>query len=422
MKVKISDIFDFEKGTLQSSKCTVGEYDFITASSDWKKHNTYSHECEALIIAVAASGSLGRTHYVSGKFIASDLCFILQPKAKFKEKINLKFYFEYFNFIKNDLIQKTATGSAKKAINKFNFAKYEIIFPDKKYQDKIVQRLSEFKNNFSRIEENLNYNAKLTTKLRQSILQDAIQGKLVPQDPTDEPASELLKKIKEEKIQTKNRIKDSLDEIKALFHVPSSWIWCKFSNIIKHMEYGTSEKSSEINIGIPVLRMNNIQKGILDYSNLKYVSPDIKDLPKLYLQKYDILFNRTNSYELVGKTALFEGNNNEYTFASYLIRVCLFKNYINPKYVTYYLNSQLFRKLQIEPLIIQQCGQANYSGDKLKNVLIPIPPKEEQARIVEKVDELMQLCDKLENENSNAQKFSSELLQSIMQKYFTLEV
>ena len=422
MKVKISDIFDFEKGTLQSSKCTVGEYDFITASSDWKKHNTYSHECEALIIAVAASGSLGRTHYVSGKFIASDLCFILQPKAKFKEKINLKFYFEYFNFIKNDLIQKTATGSAKKAINKFNFAKYEIIFPDKKYQDKIVQRLSEFKNNFSRIEENLNYNTKLTTKLRQSILQDAIQGKLVPQDPTDEPASELLKKIKEEKIQTKNRIKDSLDEIKALFHVPSSWIWCKFSNIIKHMEYGTSEKSSEINIGIPVLRMNNIQKGILDYSNLKYVSPDIKDLPKLYLQKYDILFNRTNSYELVGKTALFERNNNEYTFASYLIRVCLFKNYINPKYVTYYLNSQLFRKLQIEPLIIQQCGQANYSGDKLKNVLIPIPPKEEQARIVKKVDELMQLCDKLENENNKAQKYSSELLQSIMQKYFTPEV
>ncbi len=422
MKVKISDIFDFEKGTLQSSKCTVGEYDFITASSDWKKHNTYSHECEALIIAVAASGSLGRTHYVSGKFIASDLCFILQPKAKFKEKINLKFYFEYFNFIKNDLIQKTATGSAKKAINKFNFAKYEIIFPDKKYQDKIVQRLSEFKNNFSRIEENLNYNAKLTTKLRQSILQDAIQGKLVPQDPTDEPASELLKKIKEEKEQTKMRIKYSCDYVEPLFHIPDSWTWCKFSNIIEHMEYGTSNKASEIRIGIPILRMNNIQNGRLDYSKLKYISSDTKDLPRLYLKKYDILFNRTNSYELVGKTALYEGNNDEYTFASYLIRVCLFKNYINPKYVTYYLNSQLFRKLQIEPLIIQQCGQANYSGDKLKNVLIPIPPKEEQARIVEKVDELMQLCDKLENENSNAQKFSSELLQSIMQKYFTLEV
>ena len=422
MKVKISDIFDFEKGTLQSSKCTVGEYDFITASSDWKKHNTYSHECEALIIAVAASGSLGRTHYVSGKFIASDLCFILQPKAKFKEKINLKFYFEYFNFIKNDLIQKTATGSAKKAINKFNFAKYEIIFPDKKYQDKIVQRLSEFKNNFSRIEENLNYNTKLTTKLRQSILQDAIQGKLVPQDPTDEPASELLKKIKEEKEQTKMRIKYSCDYVEPLFHIPDSWTWCKFSNIIEHMEYGTSNKASEIRIGIPILRMNNIQNGRLDYSKLKYISSDTKDLPRLYLKKYDILFNRTNSYELVGKTALYEGNNDEYTFASYLIRVCLFKNYINPKYVTYYLNSQLFRKLQIEPLIIQQCGQANYSGDKLKNVLIPIPPKEEQARIVEKVDELMQLCDKLENENSNAQKFSSELLQSIMQKYFTLEV
>lgn len=422
MKVKISDIFDFEKGTLQSSKCTVGEYDFITASSDWKKHNTYSHECEALIIAVAASGSLGRTHYVSGKFIASDLCFILQPKAKFKEKINLKFYFEYFNFIKNDLIQKTATGSAKKAINKFNFAKYEIIFPDKKYQDKIVQRLSEFKNNFSRIEENLNYNTKLTTKLRQSILQDAIQGKLVPQDPTDETASELLKKIKEEKKQTKMRIKYSCDYVEPLFHIPDSWTWCKFSNIIEHMEYGTSNKASEIRIGIPILRMNNIQNGRLDYSKLKYISSDSKDLPRLYLKKYDILFNRTNSYELVGKTALYEGNNDEYTFASYLIRIKLFNKYINSQYISYYLNSKLFRKLQIEPLIIQQCGQANYSGEKLKNVLIPIPPKKEQKRIVAKVNELMQLCDKLENENNNAQKYSSELLQTIMQKYFTPEV
>lgn len=332
----------------------------------------------------------------------------------------LKWYLQS-NIFRNILKEQVKSG-IKTEIKPKTFLNLEIMLPDLTTQKQIASKLNKLESTVKDLDFTIFHNKELIEKLRQSILQDAIQGKLVPQDPTDEPASELLKKIKDEKIQTKNRIKDSLDEIKALFHVPSSWIWCKFSNIIKHMEYGTSEKSSEINIDIPVLRMNNIQKGILDYSNLKYVSPDIKDLPKLYLQKYDILFNRTNSYELVGKTALFEGNNNKYTFASYLIRVCLFKNYINPKYVTYYLNSQLFRKLQIEPLIIQQCGQANYSGDKLKNVLIPIPPKEEQARIVEKVDELMQLFDKLENENANAQKYSSKLLQSIMQKYFTPEV
>jgi type I restriction enzyme S subunit len=67
--IKINDLFHFEKGSLQSSKCTPGDFNFITAASEWKTHNEYSHECEALIFAAAASGSLGRTHYVNGKFI-----------------------------------------------------------------------------------------------------------------------------------------------------------------------------------------------------------------------------------------------------------------------------------------------------------------------------------------------------------------
>lgn len=332
----------------------------------------------------------------------------------------LKWYLQS-NIFRNILKEQVKSG-IKTEIKPKTFLNLEIMLPDLTTQKQIASKLNKLDWNVKDLDFTCFCNNELIYKLRQSILQDAIQGKLVPQDPTDEPASELLKKIKEEKEQTKMRIKYSCDYVEPLFHIPDSWTWCKFSNIIEHMEYGTSNKASEIRIGIPILRMNNIQNGRLDYSKLKYISSDTKDLPRLYLKKYDILFNRTNSYELVGKTALYEGNNDEYTFASYLIRVCLFKNYINPKYVTYYLNSQLFRKLQIEPLIIQQCGQANYSGDKLKNVLIPIPPKEEQARIVEKVDELMQLCDKLENENSNAQKFSSELLQTIMQKYFTPEV
>ena len=73
---KIKDIFSFEKGSLQSTKSVEGQYDFITASSNWKTHNSFDYDCEALIVAVAASGSLGRVHYANGKFISSDLCFI----------------------------------------------------------------------------------------------------------------------------------------------------------------------------------------------------------------------------------------------------------------------------------------------------------------------------------------------------------
>ncbi|MDQ7058234.1 MAG: hypothetical protein Q9N62_07260 [Ghiorsea sp.] len=72
--IPIGELFNLEKGALQSTKCTPGKFDFITAAEDWKTHHEYTHECEALIIAVAASGSLGRTHYIDDKFIASDLC------------------------------------------------------------------------------------------------------------------------------------------------------------------------------------------------------------------------------------------------------------------------------------------------------------------------------------------------------------
>jgi type I restriction enzyme S subunit len=129
-KVKIGDLFNIEKGSLQSSKCTVGDFDFITASSEWKTHNEYTHEEEALIVAVAASGSLGRVHYVNGKFIASDLCFVLTPKFLDKYPLDLEFYFHVLRSIRDDLVKSTATGTSKLAINKGNFSNYEIPYFD----------------------------------------------------------------------------------------------------------------------------------------------------------------------------------------------------------------------------------------------------------------------------------------------------
>lgn len=90
--IEIGKLFNIEKGSLQSSKCTPGQYSFITAGEEWKTHIEYTHDCEALVFAMAASGSLGRTHYVNGKFIASDLCFILTPKKEYISKVNLRFY------------------------------------------------------------------------------------------------------------------------------------------------------------------------------------------------------------------------------------------------------------------------------------------------------------------------------------------
>mgnify|MGYP002624898907 CR=1 FL=1 len=184
IKEPIKNLFNIEKWSLQSSKNIPWEYDFITAAADWKTNQTYDHECEALVFACAASWSLWRTHYVNWKFIASDLCFILTPKDW--KKINMKFYHTYFNSIRKDIVKKTATWSAKLAINRKNFGNYEIVYwniDDQNKAQTLFWKYLPFQNELS---ANVDESKELVNKLRQSILQDAIKWKLIEQNPADE--------------------------------------------------------------------------------------------------------------------------------------------------------------------------------------------------------------------------------------------
>jgi len=154
-KQKIKELFNVEKGSLQSLKSLEGKYDFITASKDWKKHNSFTHDCEALVFAMGAGGSLGRTHYVDGKFIASDLCFILTPKKESQNRVNLKFYYIYFNYVRNELVHELAKGMAKKAINKTDFSNYEILYIPTTEQNKLVNKFGKIMRECDELEESL---------------------------------------------------------------------------------------------------------------------------------------------------------------------------------------------------------------------------------------------------------------------------
>ena len=117
--VRFGDLFDFDKNLnkkdkLQSSKNDDwGKYDFITASDDWKKHSEYSNDCEAIIYAVSSGGSLGKSQYVNGKFICSDLCSVLTKKEDSKYEINMRFFNEYLNRIREDIVDSLADGTSK---------------------------------------------------------------------------------------------------------------------------------------------------------------------------------------------------------------------------------------------------------------------------------------------------------------------
>jgi type I restriction enzyme S subunit len=157
----------------------------------------------------------------------------------------------------------------------------------------------------------------------------------------------------------------------------------ELSSILDMVQYGTSEKANTGGNGIPVLRMNNIKDGCLDCSDLKHMTLLRKTRDALLLQDGDILFNRTNSKELVGKCAVFR-ESGEYVFASYLIRVRGKPDKALPDFIAYCINSVIGRQ-QIDALSRQIIGQANINSQELRSLRISLPPLEVQRAMMERV-------------------------------------
>ena len=255
--------------------------------------------------------------------------------------------------------------------------------------------------------------------LRKSILTLAVQGKLVPQDPTDEPAEKLLARIEQEMTQIAKeqgvrppKNVPQLTDNNSPHDIPKSWLWSRLGHLALVIDYGTSQKAVNDSSKVPVYRMGNISGGRLVDANLKYVDACIDDLPGLYLKTGDILFNRTNSYELVGKTGIYTGPDDTATFASYLIRIRLPDTLLFSPFYSLAMNAPYYRQTQIEPEVVQQCGQANFNGTKLASTVVPIPPLAEQRRIVAKVDQLMALVDALEEQLAASRKTAEALMEA----------
>lgn len=255
-------------------------------------------------------------------------------------------------------------------------------------------------------------------ELRKTILTLAVTGNLTKQDnELDGTALEALSAVQRFRAHSainRSKVPDAIDLDGVPHDIPDTWEWVRLAQVTMSIDYGTSEKSDALADGIPVYRMGNIAGGKLVSQNMKYVRSTIDDLPKLYLKRGDLLFNRTNSAELVGKCAVFEGSDDEATFASYLIRVRLFHEVVSVSYVNIAMNAPYFRTTQIEPEIVQQCGQANFNGTKLARTMLPLPPLAEQKRIVAKVEELMALVDKLEAQLAASRDAGAKLIEAVV--------
>ena len=239
-----------------------------------------------------------------------------------------------------------------------------------------------------------------TKKLRQKILDLAIRGKLVPQNPNDEPASVLLKRIRAEKEQLikEGKIKRSKKSVASdtshyenvPFEVPESWCWVKVADISSVIVYGVSE-SAKSEGKFKLLRITDIQDNAVNWNTVPYTDYPESKSENYILQAGDILFARTGA--TVGKSYLVDDAVPENAiYASYLIKVRV-SNMIIPQYVKYFFESGFYWE-QIANNSVG-VGQPNVNGSSLGNLWVPIPPIQEQRRIVDKLVSWCLMIDKI---------------------------
>ena len=295
---------------------------------------------------------------------------------------------------------------------------------DIKDQREVVKLLQSRNTKVDAISSEVNHQLDLVKKLRQQLLQDAVQGKLVEQNKNDEPASELLKKIKAEKqkliAEKKLKKEKELPPIKPEeipFEIPENWSWCRLGQICDTITKGSSPNWQGVQYveeakGILFITSKNVDSFKIDLSKATYVEEKFNEIePRSILKKGDLLTNIVGAS--IGRTALF----NLDVIANINQAVCILRiehNLINKDYLLNLMNSDLALKMMFESQFAP--GRANLSMGNISSFTIPIPPLTEQIRIVQKVHELMQYCDEIETSIKQSESQNEKLLQQVLRE------
>ena len=249
--------------------------------------------------------------------------------------------------------------------------------------------------------------------LKKSILQEAVQGKLVPQDPSDEPAEALLKRIRAEKqrLIKEGKIKkdkhesvifrrdnshyEKLDGMERCidaelpFEIPESWAWVRWGAIAESIQYGYNAPAKQEG-RIRMVRISDIHENTVAWSSVPFCDIDDSDIPTYLLQANDILFARTGG--TVGKSFLVSEVPCESIYAGYLIRT-RYSSLLCPQYLKYFMESPLYWQ-QLKSGTTAT-AQPNCNGQTLAKMLLPLPPANEQLRIVDNLARTFTIIEKM---------------------------
>lgn len=317
-----------------------------------------------------------------------------------------------------EIIRAQAHGSGMVHVTRDRFLDSQVLLPSIATQRSVVESVrrvfAELDVATARYREAL----RNVDRFRASLLTAAVDGRLGrARDAEREDARSLLERVLERRRRAwaqngaRKTYKDPETPSESIPDIPAHWTTATIDQLSTDVRYGTSSKCLDAG-DVPVLRMGNIGFGEIDYAHLKYLPRDHPDLHRLHLSDGDLLFNRTNSAKLVGKTAVFRHDDGPFSFASYLIRVRLDQD-VMPEFVVAFINSPYGRRW-MRSAASQQVGQANVNGTKLKRLALPLPPRADQERACAVIKKGSRFADDLERQLCRALEDTRTLERAVL--------
>lgn len=359
-----------------------GKYRFYTCAKDYYYIDNYAFDDEALLIS--GNGEyVGYIHYYKGKFNAYQRVYVLTGF-----KIDVRYLENFLNRYLPSRINKEVSQNNIPYIRLSTLSKMEINYPESPTEQASIANI------LSKVDEaieSVKKSIEAAEKLKKSLMQNLLTGRMKP-DGTLRKDDEFY-------------VDDKFGK------VPIGWEVKKVKELSDSVQYGLNQASSE-NGEIPMLRMNNILKGKMTDFPLVYVDLNDSLLNQYKLAKGDILFNRTNSMDLVGKVGIFELEG-DFVFASYLIRVKV-SPVNNSLYVNYALNSypiQCSLRSKATPAV----SQANINSNSLRNTSILIPiNKDEQDMIVSIISKIEEQINNKQTQITTLERLKKSLMQNLL--------
>ena len=392
---------DGERKPLSSSvrsKQNEKKYDYYGATGVIDKVDSYIFSEKLLLVGEDGANLLSKikpnAFFAEGKYWVNNHVHILDAT----DKSLLDYVIVVINSISLD---NYITGSAQPKLSQERLNKILLPLPPLSEQRRIVEKIEELLALVDDLETNKTDLQSYIKQAKSKVLEMAVRGELVPQNPEDEPASVLLERIKKEKPSQKSKDKTTVHnthyEEELPFDIPENWAWCRLGEVCdfeRGITFPSSAKQFQyFENSIPCIRTTNVQEE-LELDDIWFIDKSYtKNNENKLLKINDIIMSSANSRELVGKTCLVKKIDTKFTFGGFVLVI---RNKFDYNKYIFYLLRNIFFKGYFRKISTQTTNIANINIALLEEIIIPLPPLAEQHRIVEKIEHIFAVLEELE--------------------------